>query len=77
MEKSKYDKELKVLGLKIKELRTDLKITQENLASECDLDVRTIQRIEKGQQNVTFSVIFDLSKTLKINPDELIKCCLI
>lgn len=75
MDKLKYDKELERLGLKIKELRRERNITQEVLSSMCDLDVRTIQRIEKGQQNITLSVLFDLGKSLNINPEELIKHC--
>jgi len=36
-------------GLKIAELRTQLGLTQEELAAKCNINVRTIQRIEKGE----------------------------
>lgn len=72
MEKSKYESELRRLGLRIKKLRTQQNITQETLSAICDLDVRTIQRIEKGQQNITLSVLFNIAKALKVKAYELI-----
>ena len=77
MEKYKFSEEIKCLGLIIKNLRIDNKITQEVLASYCDLDVRTIQRIEKGEQNITLSVLFSLASALKTEPNLLIEKCLV
>lgn len=37
------------LGIKIVELRNTKGLTQEDLAAECNLNVRSIQRIEKGE----------------------------
>ena len=37
------------LGIKIVELRKQKGLTQEDLAAECNLNVRSIQRIEKGE----------------------------
>lgn len=37
------------LGQKITELRKQKNLTQEDLAAECNLNVRSIQRIEKGE----------------------------
>lgn len=37
------------IGLKIAELRTQLGLTQEELSAKCNINVRTIQRIEKGE----------------------------
>lgn len=39
------------IGLKIAELRTQLGLTQEELAAKSNINVRTIQRIEKGEVN--------------------------
>lgn len=36
------------LGIKVSELRQQLGLTQEQLAEECDVSARTIQRIESG-----------------------------
>lgn len=37
------------IGFKIAELRAQLGLTQEELAAKCNINVRTIQRIEKGE----------------------------
>jgi transcriptional regulator with XRE-family HTH domain len=63
------------LGSKIRELRVSQNLTQQTLSSLCDLDVRTIQRIEKGQQNITLNILFNISNSLNVHPVELIKHC--
>ncbi|MCD9575810.1 MULTISPECIES: helix-turn-helix domain-containing protein [Flavobacterium] len=72
MEKNKYELEIIKLGLLIKELRGKEKITQEQLSTLCNVDVRTIQRIEKGKQNITISLLFSLADSLKIESSVLI-----
>ncbi len=41
--------ELILLGGKIKKIREKKLMSQSTLASMCDVDIRTIQRIEKGE----------------------------
>lgn len=72
MEKNRYEAEIIRLGLIIKELRIKEKITQEHLSTLCEVDVRTIQRIEKGKQNITISLLFSLAKALNIKADILL-----
>jgi putative transcriptional regulator len=60
-------------GLKIKLLRKIKKITQENLAAEIDVDVRTIKRIESGKYNPTLEIIANLSIALKTSLSDLFK----
>ncbi|MEX1193421.1 MAG: helix-turn-helix transcriptional regulator [Brumimicrobium sp.] len=76
MKSFEYEKEIKRLGEKVKELRLQQNITQEILSALCDVDVRTIQRIEKGQQNITLRILFRISDSLSVNPAELIKLCI-
>lgn len=73
MEKSEFDLKIKQLGLTIKELRINKNFTQEHLSSLCDVDVRTIQRIEKGQQNISINLLFSLSEALNLRPDILLQ----
>lgn len=61
-----------LLGLKIKELRKRKGMSQEFLADESGLSLRTIQRIENGETNPTGESLKRLSNALNINPDELI-----
>jgi transcriptional regulator with XRE-family HTH domain len=72
VEKKKYELELVRLGLLIGELRRKEKITQEQLSTLCNVDVRTIQRIEKGNQNITISLLFSIADSLKIESSILI-----
>lgn len=63
------------IGFKITELRTQLGLTQEELASRCNINVRTIQRIEKGEVKpraytlkiLSTSLGYDLLNT-EVNP---------
>lgn len=60
------------LGLRIKELRKQKGMSQELLAEESGLSLRTIQRIEKDQTNPTGESLRRLSNALNVSPDELI-----
>ncbi|KQO34738.1 hypothetical protein ASF10_03245 [Flavobacterium sp. Leaf82] len=72
MENNKYELEIVRLGLLIKQLRKKEKITQEQLSRLCNVDIRTIQRIEKGEQNITISLLFSIADSLKIKSSILI-----
>lgn len=72
MEKNRYESEIIRLGLIIKELRINQKITQQHLSVLCDVDVRTIQRVEKGKQNITINLLFSLAESLNIKPNMLL-----
>jgi transcriptional regulator with XRE-family HTH domain len=65
--------ELSRIGQRIKEIRTANKLTQSSLASLCDVDIRTIQRIEKGTYNMSLKIFYSISDSLKIKPTDLLK----
>jgi transcriptional regulator with XRE-family HTH domain len=64
VEKNRYESEIIRLGIIIKELRIKEKLTQEHLSTLCEVDVRTIQRIEKGKQNISISLLFAIAEAL-------------
>ncbi len=70
--KNNFEKKLKGIGQKIKEIRLEKKLTQSSLAAACDVDIRTIQRIEKGSFNMSLKIMFLISDSLGINPSELL-----
>ncbi len=70
--KNNFEKDLKRIGQKIKEIRLEKKLTQSSLASFCDVDIRTIQRIEKGTFNMSLKIFFAISNSLEISPCELL-----
>ncbi len=68
-----YDKEFILIGQNIKEIRVSKKLTQSSLASLCDIDIRTIQRIEKGEFNMSMKILFAICESLQITPISLLK----
>ncbi|WBX72318.1 helix-turn-helix domain-containing protein [Tenacibaculum retecalamus] len=60
------------LAIRVKELRNQKGISQEFLAEESGLSLRTIQRIEKGESNPTGESLKRLANALNVSPDELI-----
>jgi transcriptional regulator with XRE-family HTH domain len=61
------------LGLKIKSIRLEKKISQEKLAHLSDLDRTYIHSIEKGERNISIVTIEKISKALNIQIHELLK----
>ncbi len=70
--KNNFEKDLKRIGQKIKEIRLEKKLTQSSLASFCDVDIRTIQRIEKGTFNMSLKIFYSISEAFEIIPSELL-----
>lgn len=64
--------EIKQFGLLIKKLRQDHDITQQELADRCDVDIRTIQRIERGEHGLGFHILLGLAHAFKIQPSDLL-----
>ena len=60
------------LAIRVKELRNKKGMSQEFLAEESGLSLRTIQRIEKGESNPTGESLKRLSNALNVSPDDLI-----
>jgi transcriptional regulator with XRE-family HTH domain len=61
------------LGLRIKEIRAEKNITQEELADRCCLFRTYISRIEAGLANPTLIVIHTLAAGLEVSLEELLK----
>lgn len=63
---------IKKLGEKIRKIRLNKKISQEDLAYSCELEYSQINRIELGKVNTSISHLFLIAKALKVDPKELI-----
>ncbi len=61
MEKEKI---LKKLGEIVRQRRTELRISQEELAFKCGFDRTYISLVERGLRNITFTNLLTLSKGL-------------
>jgi transcriptional regulator with XRE-family HTH domain len=70
---SSFENDLKQFGTEIKTVRKSKKITQLQLSSLCDVDIRTIQRIEKGEFNPSLRVLIRIANAFEISLSSLIK----
>ncbi|WNH13044.1 helix-turn-helix domain-containing protein [Thalassobellus suaedae] len=61
------------LAIKIKDLRNRKGFSQEQLAEESKLSLRTIQRIEKGESIPRGDTLVKLTQSLDVTPDDLIE----
>jgi len=66
-------KEHQLFGNRIKELRTQEGITQEDLAFKIGVDRSYMGFVERGERNPTLSKIAKIAKTLNISLSELFK----
>ncbi|HXU28851.1 MAG TPA: helix-turn-helix transcriptional regulator [Bacteroidia bacterium] len=62
---------LKALGERIRELRTERNLTQEELGFQIGNSGKQIGRIEREENNVTSCMLYQISKVLKIEMKEL------
>ncbi len=60
-----------LFGMRLRELRKQNKMTQEELAFKAGIDVSYLGFIERGQQSPTLRKIEALAKALKVEPSEL------
>jgi transcriptional regulator with XRE-family HTH domain len=63
----------KKFGKNLKRLRLDKGISQESLALSADLDRTYIPSIEKGERNVSITVVEKLANALNVKISELFK----
>jgi transcriptional regulator with XRE-family HTH domain len=70
---SSFENDLKQFGTEIKTVRKSKKIIQLQLASLCDIDIRTIQRIEKGEFNPSLRVLISIANAFEMSISNLIK----
>ncbi len=66
------DLDFKRIGLKIKERRKFLKITQETMANELDVNPSHISNIECGRANPSLTVLVRIADILKCSVDYFI-----
>ena len=62
---------LRLLAQRLKQLRSEKKITQEELAYRSELTLSQIARIETTKTNPTISTLFKIIRTLEISPSDL------
>lgn len=67
------DEPLKVLGQRIRQLRKDRALSQEEFADLAELDRSYIGQIERGERNLSFSNLYKISRALDLKISELLE----
>jgi len=70
MDKEKF---LIELGYRIKQIRSEKKMSQINLADKCDFEKASMSRIESGKTNSTILTLRKISKALDVDISELFR----
>ena len=70
--KEMYRLRLIKLGVKIKEIRQAQNLTQSTLSDLAEIDIRTIQRLEKGDMNLSLNIFIAVIKSLNVDATEII-----
>ena len=65
--------DLKIFGLRIRELRKKSKLTQSELAEKIGLSTNFIGMVERGERNTSVDKIFKLSRAFNLSLAEFFK----
>jgi transcriptional regulator with XRE-family HTH domain len=57
---------VKAVGERIRELRTERGLSQEDLANEAEVPLSQIGRIERGENNPTISTLYVIALALEV-----------
>ena len=60
-------------GRRLRELRTERKLSQEALSFEADLDRSYIGQVERGECNISIENIAKLARALKVKLSDLLR----
>ena len=63
---------IKYLGLKVRALRESSGMTQEDLASACDVSWRTISNLERGMVVPDLLMIYRISQQFNVSIDDML-----
>lgn len=69
----KAEEALKLIGERIRTIRKEKKLSQEELANLCDIELSQINRIELGKINTSISHLLLIARHLEVLPEDLIK----
>lgn len=64
---------MEAFGKNLKKLRKEAKLTQEDLANDCNISLSQIGRIERGEINTTISTLYVLAQALDLEVSDLFK----
>jgi transcriptional regulator with XRE-family HTH domain len=66
------ERDLRVIGARVREMRTASGLSQESLAERADVHDRTVGEIERGELNFSVRVLLKLCGALKTTPNDIL-----
>lgn len=63
---------IKQIGLNIRALRVKKELKQRDLADFAQLNIDSVGKIERGEQNFTIFSLLAIAKVLKVHPKDLL-----
>ena len=69
--KRAFEKARKQLGQRLKDIRAERELTQEQVAEKAAIHPKHLQRLENGRGNVTLATLVAISKALGVTVEEL------
>lgn len=70
--KSEISPEIKLLGLRIKEIIREKKLKTREVAHDSDLDVENLRKYLNGRQEMKITTMLKIVKTLGVTPNDLL-----
>lgn len=67
----KKDGTLALFGCKVRKIREEKSLSQEELAAEADIDRTYIGGVERGERNLSLKNILKIARALKVHPGTL------
>jgi len=64
---------LKLFGQNVKSIRNGKNMSQEQLALDTELDLTTINEIERGHRSPKLVTVFKIARGLRVKPSDLLK----
>lgn len=67
-----YENLLIIIGKRLKAKRLEKNLSQNDLASLIDCEIKSIQRIEKGKMNMSLKMFISITNALELPPEKLL-----
>lgn len=68
----RHSAQLKAFGAKVKKLRLEKGMSQEQVAMEAGIERSYMGAIERGERNPSYDKILSIAKAIKVKPSELL-----
>ncbi len=71
MGEHEFQKAREELGKKLRKIRENKKFTQSDVAESANIHMNYYARIERGEENPTFDVLYAIAKALKVRISDI------